>query len=104
MWLYLSEGLHPTSLSKMAAMALCSTAAWRPWRGSENDQKIPRSNVQCFKKSSDTAADSVVPFVSLTVHSFRRSFLENLSHCQNSLAKSALIRDVDSVSKRRRWG
>src|SRR5271156_1556881 len=100
---YLPAGLHPTSLNKTGIMALCSTAAWHPWRGSENDSKMPQSNVQRFKRSSDTAVDSAVLFLSLTIPSFKRNFLEHLSRCQTSLAKPSHIANVDLINKRRRW-
>src|SRR3954453_21423835 len=103
MLLYLSAGFHPCPSTKTTIMALCNTAPWRPWRVSENDWKMPQSEVQCFKKSSDKAADSVLLFVSLTVLPFKRNFLENWSHCQTSLAKRGDIADVDLINKRRRW-
>jgi hypothetical protein len=93
----------PRPFTKTAVMALCSTAAWRPWRGSENDRKVTWSNVQRFKRSSDTAVDSAVLFVSLAALSFKRNFLESLSHSQTSLAKPGHIADVDLINKRRRW-
>jgi hypothetical protein len=49
------------------------------------------------------AVDSAVLFLSLTVLSFKRNFLENLSRCQTSLAKPSHIADVNLINKRRRW-